>query len=154
MIHAPRNWPQQVLTSSIISSNLCYQHKWGSLQLEFFFGQIFGLILHTHCRRPARLTEAVGIVLSYPWWASALSFKCFSICSLWHPGCPRALRLFKLLKGPQLFSLSCARMSQDAPGLPRMPTKTALGVRMKFALGLCPCILHTEFRVPHWNPMN
>ena len=86
---------------------------------RIFWGQIFGLILHTHCRRPARLTEAMGIVLSYRWWASALSFKCFSICSLWHPGCPRALRLFKLLKGPQLFSLSCARMPQACLGCPQ-----------------------------------
>ena len=44
-------------------------------------------------------------------------------------------------------------LCQDAPGLPRMPTKTALGVRMKFALGLCPCVLHTEFRVPHCSAL-
>ena len=34
----------------------------------------------------------------------------------------------------------CPRL---APGLPEMPTKTALGVRMKFALELCPSVLHS-----------
>ena len=114
---------------------------------EILFGQIFGLILHTHCRRPARLTEATSIVLSYPWWASALGF------SRWVFNVFLSV-VFSTLAAPGSTSFQAIQRSsavqfvlcQDAPGLPEMPTKTALGVRMKFALGLCPWVLHSELQ--------
>ena len=145
MIHAPRNWPQQDLhhpsyRQSVHSTSFVH-FRWNN------FGQIFGLILHTHCRRPARLTAATSIVLSYPWWASALGF------SRWVFNVFLSV-VFSTLAAPGSTSFQAVQRSsavqfvlcQDAPGLPEMPTKTALGVRMKFALGLCPWVLHSELQ--------
>ena len=114
---------------------------------EILFGQIFGLILHTHCRRPARLTEVTSIFFSHPWWASALGF------SRWVFNVFLSV-VFSTLAAPGSTSFQAVQRSsavqfvlcQDAPGLPEMPTKTALGVRMKFALGLCPWVLHSELQ--------
>ena len=114
---------------------------------EILFGQIFGLILHTHCRRPARLTEVMSIFFSHPWWASAVGF------SRWVFNVFLSV-VFSTLAAPGSTSFQAVQRSsavqfvlcQDAPGLPEMPTKTALGVRMKFALGLCPWVLHSELQ--------
>ena len=114
---------------------------------EILFGQIFGLILHTHCRRPARLTEVTSIFFSHPWWASALGF-CRWVFNVF------LSVVFSTLAAPGSTSFQAVQRSsavqfvlcQDAPGLPEMPTKTALGVRMKFALGLCPWVLHSELQ--------
>ena len=48
---------------------------------EILFGQIFGLILHTHCRRPARLTEVTSIFLvihdGHQLWVLVVEFLTF-----------------------------------------------------------------------------
>ena len=121
---------------------------------EILFGQIFGLILHTHCRRPARLTEVTSIFFSHPWWASALGFSrwVFNVflsvvfSTLAAPGSTS----FQAVQRSSAVQFGCPRLAWDAH-------KDCPGCENEicsWTMSLSSSLWTAEYTIPHWNCIN
>ena len=146
MIHAPRNWPQQDLHHPSYRQICVHSTSFGHFRWNSFWSNIWFDSSYT-LPAPCKAHRGNEHFFSHPWWASALGF------SRWVFNVFLSV-VFSTLAAPGSTSFQAVQRSsavqfvlcQDAPGLPEMPTKTALGVRMKFALGLCPWVLHSELQ--------